>query len=215
MQHKSFGWTVLLVSGLLALIPTWSAGDEPAPGTLAPPPAGAIDESAPGPGHRARAALRGADAPRPHWAHLGAGADQWARTLPAGARHGRQPFRRHRERRGSTRHSARSIATRDAAGCHRQCRSADDSRRFADRGGHGVAARRSADQCSMRSAVPTAYSAYRGPRGQAHLIDFRARPDHDQSIALRARRYGISSQCRCNDRAWGWLIFKAYVGGVA
>ncbi len=47
MQHKRSSWTVLFATGALALIPAWSVGDEPAPGTLAPPPilpAGAIDE---------------------------------------------------------------------------------------------------------------------------------------------------------------------------
>jgi len=47
MQHKTSGWLVLLISSAVALIPAWSAGDEPAPGTLAPPPlapSGPVDE---------------------------------------------------------------------------------------------------------------------------------------------------------------------------
>jgi hypothetical protein len=39
MQHRIWNWAPWAASAALVLVPTWSAGDEPAPGLLSPPPA--------------------------------------------------------------------------------------------------------------------------------------------------------------------------------
>lgn len=42
MQHRIWNWAPLAACAALVLVPTWSAGDEPAPDLLGPPPAASL-----------------------------------------------------------------------------------------------------------------------------------------------------------------------------